>query len=51
MDSKPKSEFAPIAIYNSQLIYAGANQIDLAIKAGNKLLTDYAKALTEPVPT
>jgi cellulose synthase operon protein C len=42
----PKSEYAVTALYNSTLIYANANQIDLAIRASNKLLGTYAKEIT-----
>lgn len=42
----PKSEFAVTALFNSTLIYANANQIDLAIRASNKLLGSYAKEIT-----
>jgi TolA-binding protein len=41
----PTSEFAPIALYNAQLLYAGENQLDNAITTANRLLKDYAKEL------
>lgn len=43
----PKSEFAPIALYNSQLIYKKAVQLDLAIAAANRLLNEYKKEIGE----
>ncbi len=39
----PSSEFAPIALYNAQLLYAGENHLDKAIATANQLLKDYAK--------
>lgn len=43
----PKSPFAPIALYNSTVIYDRAKQLDLAIRAANRLLTDYDKELKD----
>lgn len=39
------SEFAPVALYNAQLLYAGENQLDNAIATANRLLKDYAKEI------
>jgi len=41
----PASEFAAIALYNAQLLYAGENHLDQAIATGNRLLKDYAKEI------
>jgi cellulose synthase operon protein C len=41
----PKSEFAPIAVYNTQLLYANQEHIDHAIVAAEKLLKDYPKEI------
>jgi TolA-binding protein len=43
----PKSQFAPVALYNATMIYGRANQLDLAIKAGKKLLKSYKKEIGE----
>ncbi|MFZ9887964.1 MAG: tetratricopeptide repeat protein, partial [Myxococcota bacterium] len=43
----PSSEFAPAALYNSQLIYKKAVKLDLAISAANRLLNDYRKQISE----
>jgi tetratricopeptide (TPR) repeat protein len=43
----PKSQFAPTALYNSQVIYKKAVKLDLAIASANKLLTEYKKELDE----
>ena len=43
----PKSEFAAIALYNAQLLYAGEEQIDLAIAASERLLKEYGKEINE----
>lgn len=47
VDEFPKSEFAPFALFNSTLIYKNAQQIDLAIRASEKLLGKYRKELGE----
>lgn len=47
VDEFPKSQFAPIALYNSTVIYDRAKQLDLAIRAANKLLDNYKKELKE----
>lgn len=47
VDEFPKSQFAPIALYNSTVIYDRAKQLDLAIRAANKLLENYDKELRE----
>ncbi len=39
------SEFAPIALYNAQLLYAGENQLDNAIATATQLLKDYSKEI------
>ena len=39
------SEFAPVALYNAQLLYAGENQLDNAVATANRLLKDYAKEI------
>jgi TolA-binding protein len=41
----PKSQFAPTALYNSQLIYQKANQLDLAIASALRLRQEYKKEL------
>ena len=43
----PKSQFAPTALYNSQLIYQKANQLDLAIASALRLRKEYSKELQE----
>jgi tetratricopeptide (TPR) repeat protein len=43
----PKSQFAPVALYNATMIYGNANQLDLAIKAGKMLLKNYKKEIGE----
>ena len=45
VDEFPQSAFAPIALYNSTVIYDRAKQLDLAIRAANKLLKNYDKEL------
>ncbi|MDP2339739.1 MAG: tetratricopeptide repeat protein [Deltaproteobacteria bacterium] len=40
------SEFAPIALYNAQQIYAVEDQIDLAILTGDQLLKQYGKEIS-----
>ena len=42
----PSSEFAPIALYNAQLLYAYENHLDTAIASASQLLKDYPKELT-----
>jgi TolA-binding protein len=41
----PTSEFAPVALYNAQLLYAYENHLDTAIASANQLLKDYAKEI------
>lgn len=41
----PKSEFAAIAVYNTQLLYANQEYVDQAIVAAEKLLKDYPKEI------
>ena len=41
----PTSEFAPVAMYNAQLLYAYENHLDTAIASANDLLKVYAKEL------
>jgi tetratricopeptide (TPR) repeat protein len=41
----PASKFAAVALYNTQLLYAGEKQLDRAIDASNRLLKDYAKEI------
>lgn len=42
----PKSEFAPIATYNVQLLYANEEQIDQAIVWAERILKEFPKELT-----
>ncbi len=39
------SEFAPIALYNAQQIYAAEDQVDLAIATADQLLKQYSKEI------
>jgi TolA-binding protein len=41
----PSSEFAPIALYNAQLIYAGEDYVDQAIQTADQLLRQYSKEI------
>ena len=41
----PTSEFAPIALYNAQLLYAGEDYLDNAIDTATQLLKDYDKEI------
>jgi TolA-binding protein len=41
----PKSEFAPRALYNAQILYANERQIDNAIETADQLLKDYSKEI------
>jgi TolA-binding protein len=41
----PTSEFAPVALYNAQLLYAGENQLDNAVDTSKRLLKEYAKEI------
>lgn len=41
----PTSEFAPVALYNAQLLFAGENQLDNAISTANRLLKDYPREI------
>jgi TolA-binding protein len=43
----PKSQFAAIARYNTQIIYKKANKIDLAIDSAEDLLKTYSKEILE----
>ncbi|MBL92187.1 MAG: hypothetical protein CMH56_10325 [Myxococcales bacterium] len=43
----PKSQFSPTALFNAQLIYQKANQLDLAIASALRLRKEYAAQLKE----
>ncbi len=42
----PASEFAPIALYNAQQLYATQDQVDLAIATSDQLLKQYGKEIS-----
>jgi len=43
----PKSNFSPVALFNSTVVYDRANKLDLAIETGELLLKKYDKELDE----
>ncbi len=43
----PKSTYAPLAVYDMQLLYANINHEDDALEAAQRLLKDYKKEITD----